>query len=362
MNEEIANMPPIPQKDCKTRYTIRQLHRSSGNRTWYGCIYAPNQRPKHISLQTDSKRVAELWLQKMTLAEIMPPSWKREFNDYPLEKAAQEYLLYVQSLHPGCTYKTYKSRIKPCVEFLRNQGCQNLRQITKGVVLKLVSSFPEHRRMTLHERFRSFRLWLRWCAQHYDMTEFNPCEGIVVRVPYDKECEESWSEQDIQRIIDASPSTLYKFFIALMGYAGLRLSEALNLRTEDIRCDTREISLVGKGNKYATIPVSDKLWAIYLNVMDELHPEGRFFPPDKFEQNSPELAAIFKFVLARAGLKLPKKSLHHRLRHSFCTNLIRSGTDLKTVTRLMRHSDVRISLNVYTHITDESMRDAVNRI
>ena len=298
----------------------------------------------------------------MQFEEMMPPSWKKEFNDYSLVKAAEEYLQYVESVHPSTTFKTYRSRIMPCVEFMRAQGCTCLRQITKGMILKLVASFPQHRRMTLHERFRSFRLWLHWCAKHYDMGAFDPCEGVIIKVPYDKENEESWSEEEIQRIIDAAPSTLYRLFIGLMAYAGLRLTEALNLRTEDIHRDTKEITLVGKGNKYGTVPISDKLWSLYMAVIDELHPEGRLFPPDKFEQNTPELAAIFKFVLARAGLPMPKKSLHHRLRHSFCTNLIRAGVDLKTVTRLMRHSDVRISLNVYTHISDESMRNGVNRI
>lgn len=362
MIKELTNLAPVNQGDRKTRYTIRQLHKSCGNMTWYGCIYPPNEKPKHISLKTDSKLVADRWLQKMNLADILPPSWRREYNDYPLEKAADEYLEYVKSVHPGTTYKTYRSRIRPCVAFLLEQGCCNLRQVTKNMVLKLVESFPEHRRMTLHERFRSFKLWLHWCAKQYEMGEFSPCDGIVIRVPFDKETQESWSEEEIQRILDASPNTLYRFFIGLMAYAGLRLREALTLRVEDIRQDTREISLVGKGNKFAVVPICDKLWTIYTSVMEEVKPEGRFFPPETFEQNSAELSAIFKFVIARAGLKLPRKSLHHRLRHSYCTNLIRAGVDLKTVTRLMRHSDVRISLNVYTHISDEAMREGVNRI
>jgi site-specific recombinase XerD len=358
-----TNNPPITIADAdKTSYSIRQLHKSVGNMTWYGCIYVSGQKTKHISLGTDSKLLAEKWLTKMKFSEMMPPSWRREYNDYPMAKAAEEYLQYVQSLHPGTTYKTYKSRIHPCVEFMQSQGCVSLRQITKGMVLKLVASFPQHRRMTLHERFRSFRLWLRWCAKQYEMGEYNPCDGIVIHVPFDKENEESWSEEEIQRIIDAAPSTLYRLFVGLMAYAGLRLSEALNLRVEDIHRDTKEIAIVGKANKYAVVPISDKLWSLYTAVMDELHPEGRFFPPDKFEQHSPELVAIFRYVLARAGLPMPKKSLHHRLRHSYCTNLIRAGVDLKTVTRLMRHSDVRISLNVYTHISDDAMRDGVNRI
>lgn len=362
MNEMTNNPSSIAALGSKTTYAIRQLHKSAGNKTWYGCIYVPGQKPKHISLGTESKQIAEKWLTKMQFVEMMPPSWQKEFNDYPMEKAYEEYLQYVESVHPGVTFKTYKSRIRPCVEFMKAQGCVNLRQITKGVILKLVASFPEYRRMTIHERFRSFRLWLRWCAKHYDMNEFDPCDGVTIKVPYDKENEESWNEDEIKRILNAAPDPLYRFFLGLMAYAGLRLKEALYLRTEDIHRDTHEISLVGKGNKYAVVPISDKLWALYETVMNEVKPDGRFFPAGRFEQNTPELGIMFKFVLTRAGLPIPKKSLHHRLRHSYCTNLVRAGVDLKTVTRLMRHSDVRISLNVYTHISDESMRDGVNRI
>ncbi|GEM_PF-2283289 len=362
MTEKTNGQPIIELAESKTRYTIRQLHKSVGNMTWYGCIYTPGQKTKHISLGTDSKELAKKWLTKVQFAELMPPSWRKEFNDYPMKRAAEEYFQYVEAVHPGVTYRTYKSRITPCVKFMADNGVVNLRQITKGLILKLISSFPEHRRMTIHERFRSFRLWLHWCAQHYDLGAFDPCENVVIRVPYDKENEESWNEEEIQRIVDAAPDARYRFFIGLMSFAGLRLSEALHLRTEDIHQDTREISLVGKGNKYAVVPISDKLWALYTAVMEEYKPDGRFFPPDRFEQHTSGLVSMFKFVLGRAGLSIPRKSIHHRLRHSYCTNLIRAGVDLKTVTRLMRHSDVRISLNVYTHISDESMREGVNRI
>ena len=193
MNEMTKIQSSMAALGSKTTYAVRQLHKSVGNKTWYGCIYAPGQSPKHVSLHTESKQVADKWLTQMQIVEMMPPSWQKEFNDYPMVKAFDEYMQFVESVHPGVTYKTYRSRIRPCVDFMKAQGCINLRQITKGVILKLIASFPEYRRMTIHERFRSFRLWLRWCAKHYDMNEFDPCDGVSIKVPYDKENEESWT-------------------------------------------------------------------------------------------------------------------------------------------------------------------------
>ena len=101
-----------------TRYTIRQINKSRGNKTWYGCTYRDGCSPEQISLHTTSKSVAQAWLRRMEAAEMLPPMVRRAEADIPLEKAEADYLAYIHLAHKQITYVTYSYRLKPCWQFL----------------------------------------------------------------------------------------------------------------------------------------------------------------------------------------------------------------------------------------------------
>lgn len=52
----------------------------------------------------------------------------------------------------------------------------------------------------------------------------------------------------------------------------------------------------------------------------------------------------------------------HCLRHTYITNIVRSGCDIKTASKLARHSDVKTTLNIYTHSSEESKIEAINNV
>ena len=53
---------------------------------------------------------------------------------------------------------------------------------------------------------------------------------------------------------------------------------------------------------------------------------------------------------------------HHRFRHSFASNLIRSGVNIKVVQQLMRHESIQITLNTYSHLLDYDLSDAIEAL
>ncbi len=53
---------------------------------------------------------------------------------------------------------------------------------------------------------------------------------------------------------------------------------------------------------------------------------------------------------------------YHMLRHSYATNLIRNGVNTKVTMELVRHSDIRTTLNTYTHVNEEDLKKAVNKV
>lgn len=344
-----------------TRYTIRQINKSRGNRNWYGCVYRDGCSPEQISLHTTSKKVAQTWLHRMEAAEMLPPMIKRAEKDVPLKTAQTEYLANIRLSHKEITYVTYSYRLKPCWQFLADNKVDSLRAITSEVLTKLVESFPEDRRKTLRERFKTLKAWMAWCVRHYDLLDFEPWRKVKLQPLPPQVEKEFWTVEQLEAILAAAPTPLYRLFLGFMVYSGLRFREALTMRWEDLSPDLSYFTLVGKMDKFAKMPIADKLRAL----IDVVRPEvatGRIFPPSLMPQSSWELIPMLKVVVMSAGLSKPGRIGYHKIRHSFATNLLRAGTDIRTVSQAMRHAQVSTTLDIYCHTTEKSVVDAVNSI
>lgn len=344
-----------------TRYTIRQINKSRGNKTWYGCTYRDGCSPEQMSLHTTSKSVAQAWLRRMEAAEMLPPMVRRAEMDIPLDKAESDYLAYIHLAHKPITYVTYSYRLKPCWHFLADNKINSLRAITPVVLTKLVESFPEDRRKTLRERYKSLRAWLAWCVDHYELIDFAPWRKVKLRPLPPQPEKEYWTVEQLETILAAAPTPLFRLFLGFMTYSGLRFRETLNMRWEDISVKLDSFMLVGKMDKQAVMPIAAKLRTLIEAVRVD-GCSGRIFPPSKMPQNSWELVPLLKTVVLTAGLSAPGRIGFHKIRHSFATNLLRSGVDVRTVSAAMRHAKVSTTLDIYCHTTQQSVVDAVNSI
>jgi site-specific recombinase XerD len=141
----------------------------------------------------------------------------------------------------------------------------------------------------------------------------------------------------------------------LIGYgAGLRLSEIIYLRWEDILFAEHKIHLKHtKGNRERMVMLP---WSVvsYLENYRKLYPsEGWVFPGQY--KGEPVSATTVQQIMRRAVEKagLTKKATVHTLRHSFATHLLENGTDLRFIQELMGHKDIKTTV-VYTHLTKRS--------
>ena len=74
------------------------------------------------------------------------------------------------------------------------------------------------------------------------------------------------------------------------------------------------------------------------------------------------LSSSVKVAARNAGIEFQGEATNHRFRHSFASNLIRAGADIKSVQLLMRHENVEITLNTYSHLLGADLEKAVNKI
>ena len=159
--------------------------------------------------------------------------------------------------------------------------------------------------------------------------------------------------------------------LELLYAAGLRISEALRLDTEDLSTDGGFVRVIGKGDKERLVPVGDVAldWLARwsegprprLLALGHVQPSrgGPVFLGDRGRRLARQQAwTAVKAAARTAGLA--DRVSPHTLRHSFATHLLEGGADLRIVQELLGHASISTT-QLYTHLTGERIRDVYRR-
>lgn len=184
---------------------------------------------------------------------------------------------------------------------------------------------------------------------------------------------------DLERLLDAplrlNPKTSSpkpsltqlrdKAILETLFSTGLRVSELANLKREQIGADKEEFTVRGKGSKPRTVFISNqaRYWIKkYLDSRGDVSPYlfVSHDPAGKKRDNvSQGLTArsVQRIVLKWAkAAGITKKISPHTLRHSFATDLLQNGADLRSVQELLGHSSVTTT-QIYTHVTNKHLQE-----
>ena len=155
--------------------------------------------------------------------------------------------------------------------------------------------------------------------------------------------------------------------IELLYSGGLRVSELVGLNRDSINLERREFMVRGKGSKDRPIFISksaaDKV-ADYLNARSDSLPA--LFLNNSRNLNAVDTSGNFRRITARSVERIVEKYARlagitkhvspHTLRHSFATDLLMNGADLRSVQSMLGHADISTT-QIYTHVTDAHLRE-----
>lgn len=167
------------------------------------------------------------------------------------------------------------------------------------------------------------------------------------------------SKEEVSRIIDLTVNIKHKTLLALIYSAGLRISEALSMRPEDIDSKRMLIHIKNaKGKKDRYTLLSERVLLLLREYYTIYKPKEFLFEGQFGQQYSNRAAqSILKDAVKRAGITKPVSL--HTLRHSFATHLLESGTDLRYIQDLLGHSSPKTTM-IYTHVSSSSLKKIKN--
>ncbi|HTY45314.1 MAG TPA: site-specific tyrosine recombinase XerD [Patescibacteria group bacterium] len=164
--------------------------------------------------------------------------------------------------------------------------------------------------------------------------------------------------RDVQGIRDkAIMETLYA--------TGMRVSEAVNLKLENVNLDVGFLRCIGKGNKERVIPLGKKAIHSLHRYLEAGRPEllgkkeSEFLFINRFGKKLSR-QSFWKLIKRYAKVARIKKTMKpHILRHSFATHLLEHGADLRSVQEMLGHANISTT-QIYTHVSKDRLK-AIHR-
>ncbi|HSH65125.1 MAG TPA: site-specific tyrosine recombinase/integron integrase [Bacteroidia bacterium] len=148
-----------------------------------------------------------------------------------------------------------------------------------------------------------------------------------------------------------------KLLIELLYATGIRLSEVINLKQENISLSSSHLKVLGKRNKERIVPFNDAIRQLIEDYVK--HPEVKSNEYLFVTKNGKKLYGKFVYRVVNKYLSevtsVQKKS-PHVLRHTFATHMLNNGADLNAIKELLGHANLSAT-QVYTHNTVEKLKN-----
>ena len=210
------------------------------------------------------------------------------------------------------------------------------------------------------------RGFYRYLQRHHHLAD-NPAVDLQAPRAW-KVLPKFLSVDDVERLLHApdvnTPRGLRdRALIELLYATGLRVSELVALRPQDLHLDAGYLTTVGKGRKQRIVPVGDEAASWIAKYVDEARPQlmGKRRSPRLFVNargGGPGLTRVGFWKILKEYAKtlgLSRQISPHVLRHSFATHLLERGADLRAIQMMLGHADLSTT-QIYTHVLDARMR------
>ncbi|MAZ40528.1 hypothetical protein CL654_00215 [bacterium] len=284
-----------------------------------------------------------------------------------LHDLKQEFLEYLE-IERGRSLKTVENYDRYLAKFIDFSGLKDPRKITDDIVRKyrLTLNREELKKNTQNYYLIALRSFLKYLAKR-GIESLAP-ERIELAKTGGRELD-LISADELERLLQAPKGTDLKTLrdkaiLELLFSTGLRVSELVGLTIDAVDLKRDEFSVRGKGQKVRVVflsPSARDALKDYLDKRADMSehlfvaiPKSDKTIDDATPLTTRSVERLVKHYAIAAGIS--KKVTPHVIRHSFATDLLSNGADLRSVQAMLGHANIATT-QVYTHVTDKALRD-----
>lgn len=276
-----------------------------------------------------------------------------------------EYLEYLE-LEKGLSQNTIDAYRRDLSDFAQN--LEDIHTINRMNINAYVRTLRERKLAptSVIRKVASLRGFFKW-ATSSGILEKNPA-ATLEQPKTPQRLPKVVSVKEIDEMLHNNLTPLEHVMMELLYSCGLRVSELVNLKLNDIDLSSKYIRCFGKGSKERIIPIGEQAKAMlqeYFPTRDLLVKKYNLATKNLLIKDNGHFVTrqdVYNFIHAQGKL-IHKNISPHTLRHSFATHLLENGADLRVVQELLGHSDVSTT-QLYTHISKKRLKEvyfAINK-
>lgn len=275
-----------------------------------------------------------------------------------------DYLLFERKFSPN-TILSYKDNLLRFDTFLNGKNVLNTTNKDIEKYLTFNNQMAEKSRahyLTVIKMFYQFLV-------DEEIIIKNPCDNIK-SPKISKKLPVYLTIEEINQLLNINLNTSFdyrnKAMLELLYATGIRVSELINLKFNNIDLENNFIRIMGKGSKERISPFNEtakKYLVIYLTehrnkLLKNKDSEFLFINNHGSQITRQGFFKNLKKIAQEQGLK--KEISPHTLRHSYATHMLANGADLRVIQELLGHSDISTT-EIYTHLVNEHLKNEYNK-
>ncbi|QER42916.1 site-specific tyrosine recombinase XerD [Thermodesulfobacterium sp. TA1] len=288
-----------------------------------------------------------------------------------MQDYVEEFLSFLSAVKNASlnTLISYGSDLKDLIEFLQKKGNLSLEGLNHLAEYLEYLRAKGYNPFTVARKLSSLRSFLKFLEVEKGLNVnlgFLENPKLPLRLPKVlslEEIERLLSQPDLKHPLGYRDRTM----LELMYATGIRVSELIGLKGQDLNLELGFLRVMGKGGKERLIPIGDYALDFLKNYLNNIRPilispkskdhvflnrRGTPLTRQRFWQ-------IIKQYALKAGIDVEKIS-PHVLRHSFASHLLQRGADLRALQLMLGHSSLATT-QVYTHLDYKRLREVYDR-
>ena len=261
------------------------------------------------------------------------------------------------------TIIAYQNNIDNFIMYLESIKINNINKVDYLIIRSYLKVLYEHRftKKTISRYISSLRSFFKYL---YNKRYISSNPMLLISNPkLDKKLPQFLSVNDVERLLcspklDNTLGIRDALILELLYSTGIRVSELVNIKLEDINFSLKQIKILGKGNKeryvlYGRIcsTLLEKYITVSRNKLD-CHKSVYLILNNRGNQIT---TRAIRDIIDKYDANINIHVTPHTLRHTFATHMLDEGADLKSVQELLGHENLSTT-QIYTHVSNERLR------
>lgn len=285
-----------------------------------------------------------------------------------MEKPIEEFMSYL-SVERGLsdnTLSSYKRDLKRFFEYLESRHIDSIQKVSRQIVTSFMLSEKDRglSANSISRELASLKSFFKFLIRENKVKE--DVTGIIESPRLWKKLPSVLDIAEVEALLKAPNvrdlmGIRDKACLELMYATGMRVSELINLKMDDLNMNVGFVKCLGKGNKERIVPFGRKAKESLMRYIDK----ARSVFLKKRISNFLFLTRLSKAMSRQTFWKTIKKYARlagikkditpHSLRHSFATHILEKGADLRVVQEMLGHADISTT-QIYTHVNKDRLK------